>query len=197
MNIKEEELDFLKELINIGMGRGANSLNSLLSTHVDLNAPLVRVLNLGEVEKAMAGNSHGKLASVSIRFRGEAAGDTILAFPQESAAKLVSLLTESGSSEMDMDSLKEGALTEIGNIILNGVMGSFANMLKRHLTFTIPSYREGTLKDLLPGKYSEDGHVIVMVLTNFKVKEHLIEGNIYILFEIDSLHKMLAHAVNN
>ncbi|MCK4785354.1 MAG: hypothetical protein KAV87_16505 [Desulfobacteraceae bacterium] len=140
------------------------------------------------------------LSMVSLNFSGGTDGVAMLAFPLESAAKLVSIVsivTERDLMSCDIDSLKEGALTEIGNIIMNGVMGSFANMLKLRLTYAIPSYSEGPIKDLLLGKSNKEDHIIIMALTNFKLEKHLIKGNITVLFEVESLDKIFAANCSN
>ncbi len=71
-------------------------------------------------------------------------------------------------------------------------MGTFSNILQLHLDFSIPSYREGLVKELLLAKSDKKGQVIVVAFTNFKVEEYLIEGNISIVFEVDSLNKIFA-----
>lgn len=192
MNLSDEQLDLLKELINIGVGRGAKALNELLSTHVTLQVPLIRVFSREELEEKMPESAIERLATVSLGFGGGVSGVTILAFPHESAGKLVSIITENGLSGPDMDTLKEGVLTEIGNIIINGIMGSFSNILKLRLSFAIPYYREGLVKELLLGRNNKKEHIIIMAFTNFMVEEHLIEGNISILFEVNSLNAILA-----
>ena len=95
------------------------------------------------------------LSMVSLNFSGGTDGVAMLAFPLESAAKLVSIVsivTERDLMSCDIDSLKEGALTEIGNIIMNGVMGSFANILKLRLTMAYQPTARVLLKTFCWGR---------------------------------------------
>lgn len=45
MALTDKQSDALKELINIGVGRGASALNMMLNSHIRLQVPFVKVLS--------------------------------------------------------------------------------------------------------------------------------------------------------
>ena len=52
-------------------------------------------------------------------FQGGLDGCAFLVFPHTSAARLLSAVTGDDAGGDDMDSLRSGALTEVGNILIN------------------------------------------------------------------------------
>lgn len=52
MPIREGLNDALKEIINIGVGKAAGTLNNLLNKHIVLEVPNVNFIPLGEMENA-------------------------------------------------------------------------------------------------------------------------------------------------
>jgi len=193
MNITEYQLDALKELINIGVGRAAGMLNQILENHVYLQVPDAKLLSLEEIQAhKVAEFDVGKLSAVRLVFKGPFSGTASLVFPPDSAAKLVNILTGDEPQAIDLDAIKIGALTEVGNIILNGVMGSIGNMLEQSINYVIPAYMEDSIENLLNLDQVDLGATILLVRTRFTVAQLQIEGDILLLFEVGSLEMLLA-----
>ena len=51
MNVTDYQLDALKELINIGVGRAAGMLNQILDNHVYLQVPDAKLLSPVEIQE--------------------------------------------------------------------------------------------------------------------------------------------------
>ncbi len=51
MNITPEQIDTLKELVNIGVGRAANMLNQLVQSRIYLQVPSINVFHLSKDEE--------------------------------------------------------------------------------------------------------------------------------------------------
>ncbi len=49
MKLNTKQLDFLTEVINIGIGRSANVLNKIVSDRVKLNVPVIRLMHVDEI----------------------------------------------------------------------------------------------------------------------------------------------------
>ncbi len=192
LKISDDQIDYLRELVNIGIGRAAADLNSMVSSHVHLQAPIVEVLTLGEIAVRVQGLGGQLTSAVRLVFKGTLTGTAWQLFPSDSAAKLVSLLTEDQVEDDDLDSLRIGALVEVGNILLNGVMGVISNEMKDHLTFTVPSYVEGSFKDLLIPTGADESTLVVWAQTHFVIQQRQISGQVMLLFEIDSLSRLFS-----
>ncbi len=193
MSLNASQLDAVGELVNIGIGRAAGMLNQLLSAPVELQVPKVKVGALDELTAELDRLSSGQLSSVRIRFGGELGGQAALVIPPESASQLVDLLTGNVPAG-DFDSLKRATLTEVGNILINGVMGSIGNVLKTDLHYEVPEYLEGAPTNLfLDGSLPKDGHLLI-VETRFSVRDKNVRGALLLVFDVasfETLNRML------
>jgi chemotaxis protein CheC len=192
MNLTLMQLDLLTELINIGIGRAAGIINQMIHSHVQLHVPELRLLSdetLAEYCQPIAGDV---LSCIRLPFEGSLSGLTFLIFPPASASSLISITLGLDNVPFDEDSLRIGTLEEIGNIVLNGVMGSIGNFLGNGLRYSFPSYTEDTYANLLRRGVGESARVFLLARTQFVIADHLIEGEILIIFRLNSFHGLLA-----
>lgn len=191
MEITPSQRDALTELINIGLGRAASILNEMATSHVKLTTPRVEALTLKEILMGKGRLLRMTLSCVKMSFTGMMNGAAFLAFPPESALKLVSLLTGELQGSPDLDSLKLETLNEVGNITLNGVLGSIANTLGGRINYTIPVYYEDVIERLLIECVSEDD-AVVLAIAEFNVETQSIHGDVALIFEAKSFAALLA-----
>lgn len=192
MYLTELQLDALREIINVGVGYAASSLNDLVGTPISLRVPEVQVLPLDEARLHVTAFGWDRVASVQLAFSGPLRGNVALVFPYENAVRLVSLLTGDEGSNSDVDGIRAATLEETGNIILNGVVGSIANMLLGQISFSIPYYSE---QGGLPARFAHlgesSGLQVILARARFGVAEHEIEGEIFLFFEMGALQTMV------
>ena len=191
MDPTKEQMDGLKELINIGVGRAANVLNTMLNSHIRLQIPFVKLLDALHFKKEIEVLGPNDLSAVELGFRGNFSGSTQLIFTTESASKLVRILAGETNEIEDLDSIRAGTLTEIGNIVLKGVMGSISNMLEFHFDYSVPNYLEGKADVLLGSDTMATDRTVLLARTHFLVEELDINGDIALFFEMTVFHKLL------
>lgn len=197
INVTAYQIDALKELVNIGVGRAAGALNQMLNAHVGLRVPYIKLFLPQELKDGgIAEFGAGKLSAVRLKFKGPFSGNASLVFPPDSASKFVSVITNEESGVIDLDELRIGALTEVGNIVLNGVMGTIGNVLEQHINYSLPTYVEDTVIDLLTLDVTGPDATIMLAQAHFTVAEFQIEGDIILLFELGSFDTLLA-AIGN
>lgn len=190
MNVTEEELDALQELINIGVGRAASLLNEMVDSHIRLKIPVVKVLTANEAYQELTKRFHDEaLASVKLGFTGSFHGTASLIFPTDSASTLIAVLTGEDPSA-DLDAVKIGTLSEIGNIVINGVMGSLSNVLKKHLNYTLPVYLEDNLENLLLAAYESDSKIL-LAQASFTIERLEIIGDIILIFLVGTFDALI------
>jgi chemotaxis protein CheC len=105
--------------------------------------------------------------------------------------KLVAALTGQEAGAPGMNAVMAGTLNEVGNILLNGVMGTIANILEKPFEYTFPSYLEGSLEHLLASPEITRETLALMVQTNFAVREMQIEGNVFLLLELKAFETLV------
>lgn len=191
MQLTSHQVDALTELINIGVGRAAGVLNQMLQHHITLEVPNITVRSPRELKQGLSGLVPGTVATVRMNFRGSFSGTTALVFPPASAAHLAAIISQEDPENSDLDSVRIGTLTEVGNIVINGVMGSITNVLTEYVSYSMPLYLEDTIENLLASHCADSGSVVLVAQTRFTIEHLEIEGNIILLFE-SSFEALLA-----
>ena len=189
--INKEQEDILRELINIGVGKGAEVLNTMIQSHIELEVPEISVISVDELETHIGVDSDEALSAVDMKYQGNFSGDIELVFPVDAASKLVSIITGDFSEAQDMDELRSSTLGEIGNVVLNAVIGSISNIFSFELSYSLPTYIEGDVNSIVSGISPLRKKVLVCARTKFKVEELEIEGNLIIFFSITTFEQMI------
>jgi chemotaxis protein CheC len=189
--LTEYHLDALKEIVNTGIGRAAASLNSLLSSHIDLEVPSIRLFASDETDLVRNDINATELACVKLSFKGFFGGSAILVFPPESAVKLVSSLTGEPPGTANLNAVMAGTLNEVGNIVINCVIGTIGNVLNESFDFSLPNYLEGRLDELLTPHKPATLEAILLILTRFRVEDSQLEGSIFLIFEVGSFDTLI------
>ncbi|MDH4128124.1 MAG: chemotaxis protein CheC [Spirochaetota bacterium] len=188
MILTAKQEDALKELINIGIGRASGILNGMIQAHVTMYVPTIRVLTPELLVKELGTT---KLSSVKLDFNGPINGTAALIFSSTESSRLVDAILGIKSMVPDLDEMKIGVLTEVGNIILNGVMGSIGNIIKLHISYSIPNYSEDIIKNILTIGTSSIESIILLVEARFTVEKYKLDGKVIIIFELTSFDKLI------
>ncbi|MEN6498398.1 MAG: chemotaxis protein CheC [Thermoguttaceae bacterium] len=195
MDLTTEQHDALTELVNIGVGRAAAALSELCGERVNVSVPRVLVCQLAELADHLPVDE-GQLDTLVFEdFQGRLSGRAVLAFPHASSLRLGQLLGHIAClpSESDVDLC--GILTEVGNLVLNGVLGSMGNMAQTRLLCSVPelvTITEPT--SLLAGYLSrkdQPEHSLFLANVHFHVARRDIQGSILVLFECDGIVSLL------
>jgi chemotaxis protein CheC len=195
MPMSEIQVDALMEMINIGMGRAALILSEMVDSHVSLKVPSLQVLTPDQACRGLDKIGQSRVAAVVLGYQGVLSGNAMLCFPPASAAKLANFLIGDTGDNPDLDALKRATLIEVGNIALNGVVGSISNLLQEYLQYTVPFYEEGEATQLLRSHLSCRAEVVVIAETSLEVKALDLRGDTVLLLEADSLAVIL-EAIN-
>ncbi|NEP85048.1 MAG: chemotaxis protein CheC [Okeania sp. SIO3B3] len=192
MSPSELQLDFLKESFNIGVGRGTQVLNTMLNSHIQLTVPELRLINA--MENVEFEEYEGAVATVNLQFNGALNGTCRLLLPSDSALKLVNQVmgTSDEIKETDFDAMSEGVLKEVGNIVLNSVIGVLGNTLEIQLVYSIPAFKSCDAKEIIDGLKRNDEQVGLMTRTHFNIESMDIHGDILTLFSLDSFSDLLS-----
>jgi chemotaxis protein CheC len=188
-----EQLDALQEIVNIGIGRSASMLNEMVDARITLEVPTIRLLNASELKEQMIRRfSTQSISAVKLGFSGSLSGTAELMFPTDSASILVAVLTGEDPESPDLDAVKIGTLSEIGNIVINGVMGSISNILQQRMEYKIPVYCEDTIENLLLLDSSINEEIVFIIAqARFAIEQLEIIGDIILIFEMQTFSTLL------
>ncbi len=92
----------------------------------------------------------------------------------------------------ELDVVRQTTLMEVGNIVMNSVLGSIMNVFKKRIDYTIPEYGEGSFEILFKQGLDLKSDKAVFAKTQFSVKDMEIKGDILIIFDIDSIESIFS-----
>lgn len=187
ISLTELERDALTELLNIGVSRAAASLRKMVGEQVLLSVPAVEVVDHRAAAALISERESDQLVVVQQGFSGAFSGRALLIFPQSSSLELVRAVAGDDILPDDAVEMEKETLTETGNVILNGCMGTMANMLHRPLTMSLPELARGDSTGVfqLHGQSSDDGLVLFLYI-NFSIRSRNIRGYIAMLLDMPS-----------
>lgn len=195
MILNEEQLDALTEIVNIGVGRGAASLHSLVDQKIELRVPRVRVCDLTELQAVLDRGEEPVDTSVVQGFYGAITGRAMLAFPRKSGVELAKLLAEDDTDAEALEFDLAGILEEIGNIVLNGVLGSLANVFADDFQYSVPELCMGSASQALTRDVSAPAMgsrpTCLLADARFELAESRIGGSLLLAFNSGELSTLL------
>lgn len=213
MILTDAQRDVITEGANIAVGKSASTLSMMIGREIEIDVPLVNLIPRSQLPDFFDRRYSDEVLGVSIRFDGELSGTSTLFFERLQGKTLVDkLLSEQLHDDDDdwdipgddsagvleeedqlfTDTDKE-ALIEMGNIMINGLMGSVSNMLNTVFNYSLPELQ----LHFRFSDYSVDGpadeHLFALLLeTHFKDAEADIEGFLTLIFEFgDHTHRFL------
>lgn len=149
--LSPDEADAIVELFNIGMGSTAESLSALLGEEVELSIPTLRLTTRRTIAVELDAGAGADLCAVSEAFSGPFRGEAVLLFRIGDGLALARRLLPEPAGPDAIGEMEQDALTEIGNIILNGCLASFANLIEAQVDGGLPRYSAGPASRLIVG----------------------------------------------
>jgi chemotaxis protein CheC len=193
VELTSSQHDALVELLNIGFGRAAAALSELTGHRVLLDVPQVSVHPIEQLSHALREVVADEVASVHQIFSGPVAGDALLILDHAAAGMLKELLTSEAPMPLSLDSSAREVLTEVGNILLNACLGTFGNILKVQVSFSVPHLNLDTLhhvmRSLLVNR--EGLRYALVVHAGFKLRDAEVRGYLVIVLSVASLDRLI------
>jgi chemotaxis protein CheC len=185
--------DALIELLNIGFGRAAASLSKLTGHRVQLEVPNVTMCPVDELADCLRPMLENEVATVHQIFSGPVDGDALLVLDQHSAAILKELLTSEPALPLEIDRSAREVVTEIGNIVLNACLGTFGNLLKVQVSFSVPHLTLETLESVVGSiAVNRQGlRYALVVHSSFRLRDSSLTGYLVIVLGVASIERLI------
>jgi chemotaxis protein CheC len=138
-DLKESQLDAMREVANIGAGHAATALSQMTNRTIMINVPRVKIKPLEDAGD-MLGPPDQVVASVLMHMMGDLTGRAMLLFPEPAALVLCDYLfrrergTTTAFGEMEQSSLKEA-----GNILASAYLNALSDFMGMMLVPSVPS----------------------------------------------------------
>ncbi len=191
--------DILKEMFNISAGKAAEMLSEITNKRILLDVPNIKLANLDgekfEMNEYFKEIPEGALMVSSINFGNQIEGKANLLFPANKARRFLNLCMgeefESNNDDMNFTDMDFDVIREVGNIILNSIIGGMGNFLNTGLTYTLPEvevFEKSIFTQTAIGK--EEFCMIVLYIT-FIIEDAEIAGAVVIDLTLYSLNELI------
>jgi len=193
----------LKEAFNISMGRAAASLNEMVNEEVSLTVPNILFVSSKDFTFKESYLEEKELCFIKQHFAGTFFNsDAVLIFTNDESMELIRLFlnenTISADNFEEFTDLQQEAMSEIGNIILNSCIASFAEMLKDNIKGTLPLYARTNSDKLFDHlKVSQNHELVLLLYIDFKLKTRSISGYLLMMLEISNFNVFMNRLLEN
>lgn len=193
-DLTQDEKDAVGEIFNLAIGQSASNLSTMLREEIQLTVPSIKFLpRIEALEEVTAGPEYDCCA-IRQNFGGSLNGESWLVFPATKSLELVRSLLDELDDLEDMTDLEQEALGEVGNVVLNSCLATLANHLELQLDVDLPEVYSGETRDqILPTDSRHPPDLITMLVdVGFTVKNRMIEGQILVVLELQSMKALVA-----
>lgn len=196
-----EELDVLREMMNIASGRAASTLSGILNKRIEMTLVDVAALNREGIFQFLDDELGTIGSAVEQRFSGGLTGTSMVMMDYQSCEQLVNLLIENTLQEASRDLNEQSVLYEVGNIILNSCVAMLGRQTGKRLHFSLPrvyyNLRGRAIAESLTSPADPNMYAVAMksALTVGEVTFH-IHILVFLIIPLDELRAILRSALN-
>jgi chemotaxis protein CheC len=194
LHMTEMERDVVREILNIGLARAADSFAVIAQEKVLLEVPSLDLMP-GNGILDMVREIQKTNVPILSDIRGDFNGTTLMFFSGQHVQRLSKVcLRMNTSASTDIDEMQESLLLEISNIITGALVTQLANILKAQIYGAPPSAPRGDIADSLHNLLESQPLVqpmIFSVITQFSDKENSVELPLMLFFDRPTFEKIL------
>ncbi|AFS78585.1 chemotaxis protein, inhibitor of MCP mthylation [Gottschalkia acidurici 9a] len=192
-NFNSMLLDVLKELGNIGSGNAATALSTMINKKVDMDVPRVKILEFKNVSEVL-GDVEKPVVGIYFEMNGDIEGNIMFILDLNSAKNLVNMLFGRTDERNEIDEMDMSALSEVGNILSASYINSLSLLTGLNLTISVPSIcidMAGAILSVPAIQFGHTGDHAIFIETQFEEGERSINGDLFLIPEVDSFEKIL------
>jgi len=199
---KSLKFDILNELFNISVGQAASLLSEMINRTLILNVPSIEIIdikdNSADVDAFLPMDVDGTLMVSSICFENKLTGKANLIFPAEKMRQFINLCMNEVATEeigdLSFSDVDFDIIREIGNIVLNCIVGGVSNYLEINLDYSLPEVKVFNKKDFAQDIKNNEQYARNMILLyiTFIIDETEIDGAIMINLTLTSLQELMS-----
>ncbi len=191
-DLKELQVDALREVANIGAGHAATALSQLTNRRIMIAVPAVNIRPMEDVTE-LFGASDAVVAAILMHMMGDLTGRTMVLFPEHSARVLCDiLLRRPPGSTGAFSAMEESGIKEAGNILASAYLNALSDFMGMMLVPSVPSLvidLSGAVLTTAQVNFGHDRDYAFCVETTFRVEGSTdpLGGHFLLLPDISSL----------
>lgn len=142
----EEQVDFLKEMMNVGAGNAATALEQILNCEIVLRVPKVEMLPPSKAVSAI-GAPGMAVSCVKMAMVGDIMGTIFFIIGEEAKRRLILLAEEKAG--LPAEGREVSVLEEIGNILTGVYLVSIHDFCGLNIYHTVPELASDMLRPIM------------------------------------------------
>ncbi|MER2998789.1 chemotaxis protein CheC [Pontibacter populi] len=193
-HVTELERDIIKEILNIGLARAADSFAAIAKDKVLLKVPDIQLIEVKELLNLVSRyeTTHFIIQS---DIKGDFNGSTLMLFSDDHINRLSEVcLNMLDVQKGEVSAMQESLLLEISNIITGALVTQLANILKSNIYGSPPkapkSHIADSLKDILV-QHPLFQPLVFTVITKFTHNFKSVELPLLLFFDTSTFLKIL------
>lgn len=189
----ELERDIIREILNIGLARAADSFAVIAQERVLLEVPSIDLLMSNDILSKVR-EYQSRHVAIQSDIRGDFNGTTLMFFSGQHVQRLSRVCLRMQTTEtLEVNELQESLLLEISNIITGALVTQLANILKANIYGAPPIAPRGdiaeTMQNLVPEQQLQP--LIFSVITQFSDRDNMVELPLMLFFDRVTFEKIL------
>ena len=193
LSMTELERDIIREILNIGLARAADSFAVIAQERVLLEVPSIDLLMSNDILERVR-EYQSRHVPIQSDIRGDFNGTTLMFFSGQHVQRLSRVCLRMQTTEsLEVNELQESLLLEISNIITGALVTQLANILKANIYGAPPVAPRGdiaeTMQSLVPEQQLQP--LIFSVITQFSDRDNMVELPLMLFFDRVTFEKIL------
>jgi chemotaxis protein CheC len=194
IEISELERDFIREIINIGLAKAADSFAVIARDTVHVNVPSVEIMDPRDVTSVLPTNERTDTVVLS-DVKGDVNGKTFILFDEKEASRLAEICVgKEEDYKGNYSAMRRSLLLEVSNILTGAIITQLANILKLHIygsaPIVVPFALRKSFQDLI-ADFPIFKPFVLTVNTRFVNAGKMVELPLVIIFDMDTIEKVL------
>lgn len=195
-DLKDLQLDGIKEAANIGGGHAATALSQMLNKEVEVKVPEIEIFPIEKTSEIL--NLEGSVAVAALtKFFGDATGRNLVVLDDKDAKLLVGILLDKEISDYsEIDEMGVSSLKEVANILCSSYLSAISEFLGLMLLPSVPAIVWDDIRAIISSAYleftaGEEFVFCVKSIFHFKNTDSRLEAYLLLIPDSESLSNIL------
>lgn len=173
------QLDFIKELSNVGGGNAATSISQLIKKPVNMTVPIIELINYDELyENTMAEDT--VVNAVIMKMFGDAEGTFLFVTSEGALNDLINMMMPEGIPITD--ELSQSGIKELVNILVTSFVNAISKMVNINILSSVPVLTIEMFGAIFSSVYMESEQYdenIMIIKNEFLYQGDIIDSSLY------------------
>lgn len=191
--LRDEHLDVLKELGNIGSGNAASALANFLQCETGIAVPKVQMLNFDDAVNFLGGPENITIGML-VTIKEDINGMMLYVLQHSFASKMTSALFGSEIEDiMNMNEMEKSLISEVGNIMAASYINAIASLTGMTIDISVPVLTVdmvGAILSVPTVEFAKVGNKVLFIDDGFLIGGEEIKSNMILVPEMQSLETL-------